>query len=106
MERVHNFAALSWTEASCLRGRRVTLRIKLNAEADSEAGRLLYDCIGNDSVGRSVRFSSGHEVENDQEEMIVEATLHIVLQGPWTTPDGLRCEGYSEYHLEDARRCR
>ena len=104
--RIHDFATVCRSEAFHLNGRRALLRIKLNTEADSEAGRLVYDCVGKDGTDRTVWFISGHEVEDDQEEMIVEATLRIVHKKPWTAPDGMRFGAFTGYWLEDARRCR
>ena len=106
MEYIHDFATVCRSEAFHLNGRRARFRIKLNTEADSEAGRLVYDCVGKDGTDRTVWFISGQEVEDDQEEMIVEATLRIVHRAPWTAPDGTRFEGFTGYWLEDARRCR
>src|SRR5262245_8165833 len=102
---IHDFATVSRSEAFHLNGRRTLFRIKLNTEADSEAGRLVYDCVGKDGTDRTVWFISGYEVEDDQEEMIVEATLRIVYKKPWTAPDGMRFEAFTGYWLEDARRC-
>jgi len=105
-ERIHDFASVSLSEASHLHGRRALFRIKLNKEADSEAGRLVYDCVGKDDTDRTVWFISGYEVADEWEEMIVEATLRVVHREPWTAPDGMRLEAFIGYWLEDARRCR
>jgi hypothetical protein len=106
VERIHDFATVCRSEAFHLNGRRALFRIQLNTEADSEAGRLVYDCVGKDGTNRAVWFISGQEVEDDQKEMIVEATLRIVHREPWTAPDGMRFEAFTGYWLEDARRCR
>jgi hypothetical protein len=106
MERIHDFASVSLSEALRLHGRRALFRIKLNEESDSEAGRIVYDCVGIDGTDRTVWFISGYEVVDDREEMIVEATLRIVHTEPWTAPDGMRFEAFTGYWLEDARRCR
>jgi hypothetical protein len=105
VECIHDFATVCQSEAFHLNGRRARFRIKLNTEADSEAGRLVYDCVGKDGTDRTVWFISSHEVEDDQEEMIVEATLRIVHRAPSASPDGMRFEAFTGYWLEDARRC-
>jgi hypothetical protein len=43
------------------------------------------------------QYSGCHEVEDDQEEMIVEATLRIVRLKPWVAPDGMRFGAFTEY---------
>jgi hypothetical protein len=105
IERIHDFAALTLSEVSRLDGRRALFCIRLNSEADSEAGRIICDCLGKDGIERTVWFCDGQQVVDDQEDMIVEATLRLVYLKPWTTPDGMRFEAYTEYRLEDARRC-
>jgi hypothetical protein len=104
IERVHDFARLDRSEATQLHGRRATFRIRLNSEADSEAGKVVYDCLGEDGIDRTVWFINGLEVEDDANEMIVEATLRIAHFEPWVAPDGMKFEAFTEYRLEDARR--
>ena len=77
-----------------------------NSETYDEAGKVVYDCLGEDGIDRTVWFNGGQEIEDDAGEMIVEATFRFVHLGPWTAPDGMKFEAFTEYRLEDARRCR
>jgi hypothetical protein len=106
LERIHEFARLPRSEAAQLHGRRCLFRIRLNSEADSVAGKVMYDCLGEDGIDRGVWFISGHEVENDAREMIVEATFRIAHFKPWLAPDSMKFAAFTEYRLEDARRWR
>jgi hypothetical protein len=106
LERIHDFTHLPRSEAAQLQSRRALFRIRLNSQADSEAGKVVYDCLGEDGIDRGVVFISGQEVEDDAGEMLVEATLRIAHFEPWVARDGMRFPPYTEYRLEDARRWR
>jgi hypothetical protein len=80
----------------CLRGRRATFRITLDSDYDREGEYALLDCAGDDQAHRTVWFF-GDEVGED--EMTVEATLHVIQHGGWGPFPAL-----TEYRLLDARR--
>jgi hypothetical protein len=106
MEQVHDFARLPRSEAAQLHGRRCLFRIRLNPAADSEAGKVMYGCVGEEGIDRTVWFVSGQEVEDDAGGMIVEATFLIDHFKAWVAPDGRKFAAFTEYRLLDARRCR
>jgi hypothetical protein len=106
IERVHDFARLDRDEAAQLHGQPAKFRIRLNSEADSEAGKVVYDCVDEDGIDRTVWFINGQQVEGDACEMIVEATFRFVRLAAWTAPDGMKFPAHTEYRLEDARRWR
>jgi hypothetical protein len=105
MERIHDFAGVSWREGY-LHGERARFRIKLNSEADSEELQVVYDDIGKEVVDRTVWFVGGQEIVDDQYEMIEESDVRIFHPGPCVTLVRMRFEEYTEYRLMDARRCR
>src|SRR5262245_30913062 len=73
--RLHDLAALSDADALRLDGRRGLFRISLDSLPGESDGFILYDCRSPDAVFRAVRLYPGQEVDD---EMVVEAALHIV----------------------------
>jgi hypothetical protein len=73
--RLHDLASLSGADALRLDGRCGLFRISLDSLPDEYGGFILYDCRSPDAVFRTVRLSPGQEVGD---EMVVEATLHII----------------------------
>jgi hypothetical protein len=80
------------------------LRIRVDWKADDGAGRGVYDCLGEDGIDRVVWFANGKEVEEGVGEMTEEATFLVAHVEPWTAPDGMMFEAFTEYRLLDARR--
>jgi hypothetical protein len=97
-ERLYDLAALSPADAFHLDGRRGLFRISLDSLPGEYDGFILYDCRSPDAVFRAVRLYPGQEVDD---EMVVEATLHLVRHPAWGPFPAL-----VEYRLTQAVRRR
>jgi hypothetical protein len=74
-DRLYDLAALSGADAFRFDGRRGLFRISLDSLPGEYDGFILYDCRSPDAVFRAVRLHPGQEIDDD---MLVEATLHVV----------------------------
>jgi hypothetical protein len=103
IQRIHDFATLSLAQGSRLQGRPARFRVTLDSRQDTEGGRFFHECESSDASTRSLWLAAAEEVE---EEMVVEAVLEVSHQPGAVLPGGQVVEGYTEYRLLGARRCR
>jgi hypothetical protein len=94
---VHDLARLTPARAWALHGQRALFLSALDSTEGEHDGLILFDCAGpEDDVLRSVRLLPDQEIADD---MIVEATLQVVIH----EPKG-QFVGFVEISLHRARR--
>jgi hypothetical protein len=94
---VHDPARLTAVTAWALHGKRALFLIALDSTEGEHDGLILFDCAGpEDDVLRSVRLLPDQEIVED---MIVEATLRVVIHEPRG-----QFLGFVELRLDRARR--
>jgi hypothetical protein len=100
---VHDFAALTFQDALSLQGHPARYRVVLDSLPDEAGDYVLFNCLSPVGESRTVYLLPGQDVAD---RMTVEAVLVVRQCPPSEGPGGAHFEGFTEFRLMDARRCR
>ncbi len=100
--RTHKLATLTERQAQRLAGKRLRFAVQLDSPETEVDGEHVFDCrSANPADVRSVYFCPGEVIGENEVDVVVEGTLHIIRQRAW-----MGVPAYTEYRIMDAVRVR